>query len=243
MNFLLLVNLGSMSSAVTTTIEQSLGFTAAFCVPAVTFIMGFAVLLSRRHTYTERPPAGSIILNALRILGIAIRNGQDLDAARPSRQRASSPPLPWTDSLVDEVRAALSACKLFAFFPFFWAAYSQMLTNFISQAATMETSGVPNDILVNLDPLTIIVFIPVLEFIVFPLLRRLDIEIRPMARIVLGFALASLGLAYAAMVQGVIYASPPCFEHPRSKDLPRRIAPQPGPRDGPDTGLHPDWAF
>ncbi|RYP55828.1 hypothetical protein DL770_010877 [Monosporascus sp. CRB-9-2] len=229
MTFLLLVNLGSLSSALTTTIEQKYGFTAAFSLPAVAFIPGSILLLVSRHVYVVRQPAGSVVLHAIQVLGIAFRNGRRLDVARSSQLPASTRQRrPWTDSFVDEVRTALSACKLFLFLPFFWSSYSQMLTNFVSQAATMETSGIPNDILVNVDPMTIIIFIPVLEYGVFPLLRRFGIIIHPVKRIVFGYVLASLGLAYAAVVQAIIYSSPPCYEYPRARhchggELPNQV--------------------
>lgn len=44
--------------------------------------------------------------------------------------------------------------------------YNQINANLISQAATMSTHGVPNDILSNLDPIALIIFIPICDLIV-----------------------------------------------------------------------------
>ena len=40
-------------------------------------------------------------------------------------------------------------------------AYNQLTGNLISQAATMQVHGLPNEILGNLDPLALIIFIPI----------------------------------------------------------------------------------
>lgn len=66
----------------------------------------------------------------------------------------------------------------------------------------------------NFDPITIIIFIPILDRLIYPLLRKLKIELKPIARITIGFLLASLCLAYAALVQHLIYTSAPCYDHP-----------------------------
>jgi dipeptide/tripeptide permease len=44
--------------------------------------------------------------------------------------------------------------------------YNQLNNNLTSQAATMSTHGLPNDVLSNLDPLALIIFIPIFDIIV-----------------------------------------------------------------------------
>jgi len=78
----------------------------------------------------------------------------------------------------------------------------------------MEGHGMPNDLMQNFDPISIIIFIPILDRLVYPALRRARIELKPIARITIGFVLAALCLAYAAIVQHIIYSSGPCYGHP-----------------------------
>lgn len=78
----------------------------------------------------------------------------------------------------------------------------------------MEHHGIPNDLMQNFDPIAIIVFIPILDRIVYPILQKLNIPFRPITRISLGFVVASLAMMYAAIVQHLIYISPPCYDHP-----------------------------
>lgn len=72
----------------------------------------------------------------------------------------------------------------------------------------------PNDLMQNFDPISIIVFIPILDKVVYPILRKLKIELKPIARITIGFFLASLCLMYAAIVQHIIYSAGPCYGSP-----------------------------
>ena len=78
----------------------------------------------------------------------------------------------------------------------------------------MQGHGMPNDLMQNFDPISIIVFIPILDKLVYPALRKAHIELKPIARITIGFFLAALCLAYAAIVQHIIYSAGPCYKDP-----------------------------
>ena len=218
--FFLFINVGSFAASISTTIEQTYGFSAAFALPTVVFSFGFVTTLAGRNKYVSREPDGSIILNACQALWIAIRHNGSLDRARPIYHAEGDPVgrIPWDDSFIDDLKRALSACKIFLLYPFYWAAYSQFLTNFVSQAATMETHGIPNDIMTNINPITTIILLPILDRAVFPYLRKLGVPVRHVDRITVGFLLSSLSMLYAAIIQRTIYTAPPCYDHPRSPD-------------------------
>jgi len=172
-------------------------------------------LIMRRKSYVVRPPQGSIITDAFKALGMMIK-ARNTQAPKPSWRVANgkTKPVNWNDHFVDELNRALRACKVFVFYPIFWVCYGQFSSNFVSQAAQMQGHGMPNDEMQNFDPISILVFIPILDRIVYPLLRRAGYELRPMQRITIGFAMSSFSLAYAAGVQSLIYSSGPCFKDP-----------------------------
>lgn len=78
----------------------------------------------------------------------------------------------------------------------------------------MEGHGIPNDLMQNFDPISIIIFIPILDRLVYPLLQKLHIPFLPVSRITVGFVVASLAMMYAAIVQHLIYSAGPCYEAP-----------------------------
>ena len=53
-----------------------------------------------------------------------------------------------------------------------------------------------------------------MDHIVYPGLRKIGIPFRPITRITLGFVFAALAMAYAAIVQHLIYSAGPCYEAP-----------------------------
>ena len=210
--------MGSLSAIATTSLEHRFGFSVAFTMPTLAFAIGSCIVFHTRKIYKVTPPKGSVIIHAIGVLWLVSRKGWDFESAKSSTEELNvhGRAFEWDNEFVDEVRQAVQASRLFVYFPIFWTAYSQMLTNFVSQAATMETHGIPNDILTMIDPLAIMFFIPILDRIVFPWFRRLGIPLSVTTRITCGFVLCSGAMAYAAMVQKAIYASPPCFSFPRA---------------------------
>ncbi|KAL4974139.1 POT family-domain-containing protein [Aspergillus desertorum] len=210
------INIGSLSLLATPYMEKYTGFWSAYLLCLCMFAVGTAVIILGRKYYVVRPPQGSVITDAFKALWIMVIN-RNMDAAKPTWQAAnggSSTNLPWDDHFVDELKRALVACRVFAFYPIYWVVYGQFSSNFVSQAAQMQGHGIPNDLMQNFDPISIIVFIPVLESLVYPVLRRMRIRFRPISRISLGFIVASLAMMYAAIVQHLIYSAGPCYEHP-----------------------------
>jgi POT family proton-dependent oligopeptide transporter len=66
----------------------------------------------------------------------------------------------------------------------------------------------------NIDPVTIVFFIPICNNYLYPQLRRLGIPLRPITRISIGFLLGACGMFYAAYCQTLVYNAPPCFTTP-----------------------------
>jgi POT family proton-dependent oligopeptide transporter len=85
-----------------------------------------------------------------------------------------------------------------------------MTNNLTSQAATMKLNGVPNDIVSNFNPLFIVILIPIMDFFVYPGLRKMGINFTPIKRITCGFFLASMAMVSATVTQYYIYKVSPC---------------------------------
>lgn len=85
-----------------------------------------------------------------------------------------------------------------------------MTNNLTSQAATMHLGGVPNDIIMNLNPFSLIIFIPIMDHVVYPGLRHMGFHFTPVKRITAGFFIASCAMASAAVIQYYVYKMGPC---------------------------------
>jgi len=131
-------------------------------------------------------------------------------------QIGSTRVVPWSDTFADEVKRALVACKVFCFYPIYWACYYQLSNNFVSQANQMSSHGLPNDFMQSFNPIAIIIFVLILDRFIYPALQKAHINFPPINRITLGFWLVSVSMLYAAVLQHFIYESSPSYGNPLS---------------------------
>lgn len=68
----------------------------------------------------------------------------------------------------------------------------------------------PNDLIQNLNPISIVILIPILDRFVYPGLRRIGINFTPLKRMAFGFLFSSLAMIAAAVMQYYIYQKSPC---------------------------------
>ncbi|KUM56781.1 hypothetical protein ACN42_g10426 [Penicillium freii] len=212
------INMGALSGLATTELELHVGFWAAYLLPTCALTISAVILYVGRGRFTVVAAQSTAIPNAARVMCLGARGGFSLDKSKPSHlQRVHNRQVPWTDEFVEEVKRALAACRImFAAWPILWICRGQASNNLVSQAAQMQSSGVPNDIMYNTNPIIIIICIPIVDRFLFPWLRRSGFALTAVTRLVWGFALEALAMAMAAIVQHLIYHSGPCYEYPLS---------------------------
>jgi POT family proton-dependent oligopeptide transporter len=120
----------------------------------------------------------------------------------PSRRPAW---MTFDDNWVSEVRRGFHACSVFLWYPLYWLTYNQLNGNLTSQAAVMTLHGVPNDILQNLDPLALIILIPICDIFIYPALRKAGINFSALKKITLGFFTGAAAMVWACVIQAYIY--------------------------------------
>ncbi|KAI0041577.1 peptide transporter PTR2A [Auriscalpium vulgare] len=232
MYFYLFINIGALVGQISMTYaEKYHGFYLAFTLPTAVFLLCPAVLFLLRNKYRRSPPQGSVLSKALRTLWFATRGRWSAnpiklyknmtapgfwDSAKPSRIPDAERPkwMTFDDNWVEEVRRGFKACEVFQFFPLYWLSYNQIVNNLTSQAATMITNGVPNDVINNLDPFALIIFIPIFDIAIYPGLRRIGIRVTPIRKITAGFYTGALAMVWACVVQHYIYKRNPCGRYP-----------------------------
>lgn len=119
-------------------------------------------------------------------------------------------------------------CKSFCLL-IFYLVISQMYNNLVSQAGSMILSGIPNDLPQAFSGVACIIFGPLIQWF-YSFLAKHRIRFGPIARLVSAFIFCGLSMAYAAIVQHLIYSSPPCYSAPfkceasQNGRLPNRIS-------------------
>lgn len=152
------------------------------------------------------------------------------DHARPSQHPVETRPkwMTYDEVWVDEVKRGFKACAVFLYLPIYCAftlaatvdeadienspglTYNQLNSNLVSQAATLNTHKLPNDILSNLDPLALIICIPIVDRVIYPALRRAGFRFTALKRMSMGFFSGSIAMIWAAVVQHYVYKTSPC---------------------------------
>ncbi|KAL7896394.1 POT family domain-containing protein [Trichoderma sp. SZMC 28014] len=218
--FYLAINIGSLTGQISMVyVEKYVGFWLAFLIPTGMFLLAPFVLWSQKKNYKLTPPTGSLLQKFLQMFWYARKNSKGFtinwDVARPSRIAISERPkwMTYDDAWVDEVRRGLMACKVFLFLPIFFLSYNQMTGNLTIQAGTLERHGVPNDIIQNLNPISIVIMIPLIDHLLYPGLRKLGIAFTPIKRMATGFLIAALSMVASAVMQYYIYQKSPCGYH------------------------------
>jgi hypothetical protein len=166
------------------------------------------------------PPVGSDLPNVMRVLGICLRNGGLFkigrhgfwEPAKPSviAARGLNIKTRWNDEFVEDVRRTFQATGIFCFFPI-----QYLNDNGIGSAAAflstmLTTNGVPNDVINNFNTLSIIVCAPLLNYGLYPLLRRFNIHYGPVARITTGLLMSSIGGVGYTVLNYYAYKQGPC---------------------------------
>ncbi|KAL4875356.1 POT family-domain-containing protein [Aspergillus karnatakaensis] len=238
--FYLMVNVGALAGSISMVwAEKYVGFWLAFLLPSVMFSLCPLILFIFRHKYEVTPPTGSVVAMAFRLWAYAmkphwswnpvrlIRNCREpgfWNNVKPSNLRHKPHWMTFDDRWVDEVRRGIKACKVFLWYPIYWLAYGQFTSNLTSQAATMELHGVPNDIINNLDPLALIIFIPIMDQLVYPAIRKMGFHYTPIKRIYTGYMIAAMSMTAATVTQHYIYVRSPCHSQASSCESPAPIS-------------------
>ncbi|EHL02847.1 putative Peptide transporter PTR2 [Glarea lozoyensis 74030] len=166
--------------------------------------------------------AGSDLGNVLRVLGICFKRGGIkrmfgkgkgfFEPAKPSVIALSGSPIevPWNDAFVNDVRRAFQATGIFCFFPIQYI-NDNGLGNSASALSTMlTTNGVPNDVIGNFNSLSIIIAAPILNFGLYPLLRKYKIHYGPVSRMTTGLLMSAIGGVGYTVLNYYAYKLGPC---------------------------------
>ncbi|PVF97460.1 PTR2-domain-containing protein [Serendipita vermifera] len=230
MYFYAAINFGAVGSISASFLARDNGYWAAFLVPTCLFVMVPGVMILGKNAYVTTPPRGSVLLDCIRVVGMATKGKWSLNPVKTYR-RLKAPDfwdnamyshytdadrpkkLVWDDEFVGEVSRTIKACLVFLWFPVFWLCYSQIDGNLSTVAAGMQLNGTPNDLIQNLNPISIIILIPIFERFLYPGLRKIGFNFTPIKRIFVGFLTVGLGMLYAAVLQHYIYKMSPCHDN------------------------------
>ncbi|TID16792.1 major facilitator superfamily transporter peptide [Venturia nashicola] len=223
--FYLFINIGGFFGVATTYSEKYVGWWLGFFLPLVIYLPLLPLLWYLRKHLVFYPPGGSDLGNCLKIIGLGFKNGGLLkiitfkggffEPAKPSVMRAAGKQVtvPWNDEFVDDCARAVQACGIFMFFPIQYINDNGLGEAANAQSTMLTAINVPNDVIGNMNSLIIICTTPMLNYGLYPLLRKMKIHYGPIARITTGLFISTLGGLGYTLINYYAYKLGPCKEY------------------------------
>ncbi|XP_072305837.1 solute carrier family 15 member 1-like [Eucyclogobius newberryi] len=224
--FYLSINAGSLLSTIITPIlrAQQCGiytkqqcYPLAFGVPAALMVVALIVFIVGSGMYNKTAPEGNILVKVCTCVGFAIKNRyRHRDSSYPKREHW----MDWAEEkydklLIAQVKMVLKVLFLYIPLPMFWALFDQQGSRWTLQAITMNGDFgilvVQPDQMQTVNPILILILVPIMDSIVYPLISKCNLNFSPLKRMTVGMFLAALAFIAAALVQTQIDDSLPKF--------------------------------
>uniref|UniRef100_A0A8C7LC64 Solute carrier family 15 member 1 n=1 Tax=Oncorhynchus kisutch TaxID=8019 RepID=A0A8C7LC64_ONCKI len=226
--FYLSINAGSLLSTVITPIlrgqecgihSQQKCYPLAFGVPAALMVVALIVFIMGSGMYNKTAPKGNIMLEVCKCIGFAIKNRfRHRSKTFPKREHW----MDWADEkydklLVAQVKMVLKVLFLYIPLPMFWTLFDQ-------QGILM----VQPDQMQTVNPILILALVPIMDSLVYPLIKKCHLNFTPLKRMTVGMLIAALAFVAAALLQLQIDVSMYIYTHtytPHTHTPPTHIHP------------------
>jgi proton-dependent oligopeptide transporter, POT family len=198
--FYWMINLGSTTSVLLIPwLLAHRGPAVAFAVPGLLMVVALLIFLWGRRRYVNVPPTGPdphafgrVVARALGRLGT--RSGHWLDGALDRHPREA----------VDGAKAVFRIMGVFAAVTAFWALFDQHGSSWVLQAQRMDLRVGGYDMqasqLSALNPVMVLIIIPLLSRGLFPLLAKGGFKVTPLGKMTAGMFITVLSFAAATAV-------------------------------------------
>ncbi|KAM8719790.1 hypothetical protein ACLKA7_005935 [Drosophila subpalustris] len=176
----------------------------AFGVPAVLMVVSVIIFVLGRPLYKIKPPAGNMVVLVSSTIWTAITT--------KCKEKKTNPREHWLDyadkkydrKMIDDVKVLMRVLFLYIPLPIFWALFDQQGSRWTFQATRMDGDmgswDLKPDQLQVLNPLLILVFIPLYDVAFYPLLSLVGIR-RPLQKLTLGGILAGIAFIISGIVE------------------------------------------
>ncbi|XP_054470857.1 solute carrier family 15 member 1 [Anoplopoma fimbria] len=224
--FYLCINGGSLLSTIITPIlraqncgiySQQKCYSLAFGVPAALMVVALVVFIVGSSMYYKAKPQGNIMHDVGRCIGFAIKNRYKHRSNQyPKRQHW----MDWAEEkydklLIAQVKMVLRVLFLYIPLPMFWTLFDQKGSRWTLQATTMDGNFgllvIQPDQMQTVNPILILTLVPIMDSLIYPLIKKCGLNFTPLKRMTVGMIMASIAFVCAALVQFEIDKTLPNF--------------------------------
>ncbi|XP_037937528.1 peptide transporter family 1 [Teleopsis dalmanni] len=210
--FYFTINSGSLiSTSVTPILREDVHcfgekecYSLAFGVPAILMIVSIIVFVLGRPLYKSKPPAGNMVVLVSKTIGNAISTKWKEKKTNPREHWLDYADKKYDRQLIEDVKVLMRVLVLYLPLPVFWALFDQQGSRWTFQATRMNGDmgswDIKPDQVQVLNPLLILVFIPLYDVAFYPALRLIGVS-RPLQKLTLGGILAGVAFIISAVVE------------------------------------------
>ncbi|XP_028177240.1 peptide transporter family 1-like isoform X1 [Ostrinia furnacalis] len=209
--FYFAINAGSLISTFITPIfradvhcfGESDCFSLAFGVPGILMIISILFFLAGKRLYIIKSPAGNVLGRVSSCIGHAmVKSFKSKEKREHWLDHADDK---YDKSLIDDVKSLLRVLVLYIPLPVFWALFDQQGSRWTFQAARMRQDigswTLKPDQMQVLNPLLILVFIPIFEVAIYPFLTWCRLVRKPLHKMIWGGILAAAAFVISGIVE------------------------------------------
>lgn len=209
------INAGSLISTILTPILREnvhcFGdrdcYSLAFGVPAVLMVVSILIFVLGKRLYVIRKPSGKMG-KIFKCIGNALFLKISVGSANPQRHWLDYAEPKYGRKLVSDVKILLKILVLYIPLPMFWALFDQQGSRWTFQATRLNPRVfgfiIQPDQLQLLNPLLIILLVPLFNTSIYPCLKKCRIT-RPLQKLVIGGLLVTVSFLIAGWIENIQY--------------------------------------
>lgn len=221
------VNIGAFLQLASSYAAKDVGYWLAFLIPAIMYMLVIVAIAVIHKSVKKEIPQGSILSKVCKVFWVNLHGnpikriwkGEFWSYAYPQEMFARGEiyenkklqsPISWTKQDVLDYKSCILQSAMCLYWIPFTLNDGGLATALNSQAGAMVTKNVPNDLFNNFNQVTIVVFLPILDYIVYPFLTKHKVMPNKVIRCFIGFIIGSLASVVAAILQYRVYSLSEC---------------------------------
>lgn len=220
--FYFAINSGSLLSTFITPIlrkdvtcfGQNTCYPLAFFIPAILMIVSVVIFFAGKNLYQIKEPEGNVAFNVTKCIFYAI--SRKIKSKEKREHWLDYSDDNYSQRMIKDIKSVLKVLKLFIPLPIFWALFDQQGSRWTFQATRMngETFGylIKPDQFQVVNPLFIIIFIPMFQICIYPVIEKFLFINTPLRKLTVGGLLASLSFVISGILE--LYLEPTYVTQP-----------------------------
>lgn len=180
-------------------------YALAFGVPAVLMFVAVCVFFAGRAFYKVYPPSGNVVWTVMKASLCALYSKFTVRSDEPKEHWLDWAGDKFDARVLQDIKDLYHVLKMYILLPFFWALFDQQGSRWTLQAEHMDGNlgfyTIKPDQMQVLNPVLIIIMIPLFEGAIYPLMNKMNVPTRPLARMCTGMLLGGIAFVLAGVIQ------------------------------------------